>query len=145
MCEVIIGCDGGSVLRITLLGRSHPDTNDFWDGNWIRAAVEAKVGGFHGSVNGEARADELAQFLDQLARLQETLQGTAEFETMEGWLSIRITGDGRGHMEIRCVIRDEPGIGNTLNCTFASDQTFTRTTVVQLAEISRAFPVVGKR
>jgi hypothetical protein len=144
MCEVIVGSDGGSFLKITLIGRSHPGTSDYWDGNWIRAAVEVKAGGFRVSVDGDLRADELAQFLDQLTRLQESLQGTAEFETMEGWLSIRVIGDGRGHMEVRCVIQDEPGIGNTLNCTLASDQTFTRTTLNQLAAAVQALPVIGR-
>ena len=46
-------------------------------------------------------ADELLAFHDQLARLQESLRGTAEFATMEGWLSIRVEGnaDERGSAE----------------------------------------------
>jgi hypothetical protein len=144
MVEITICCDGGGLLKIALLGRSHPGADDYWDGNWVRAAVDVQTGGFRGSVAGDLRAEELAQFLNQLAPLQETLLGTAEFETMEGWLSIRVAGDGRGHMEFRCVVRDQPGIGNTLDCILACDQTFTQATVVQLAAAVQAFPVVGK-
>lgn len=53
-------------------------------------------------------------------------------------------GDGRGHMACRCVVRDEPGIGNTLDCTLATDQTFTRTAVAELAAVVRAFPAIGR-
>ena len=114
MCEVAIRCEGGEFLTITLVGRSHPGASDYWDGNWVTASVEIRAGGFRRSVSGHLRAEELATFHGQLARLQESLQGTAEFATMEEWLSIRVEGDGQGHMECRCVIRDQPGIGNTL-------------------------------
>lgn len=144
MYEVGIRCESGEFLTVRLAGRSHPGASDYWDGNWITAAVEVQAGGFRGSVGGHLRAEELADFHGQLARLQESLRGTAEFTTMEGWLSIHLQGDGRGHMECRCVIRDEPGIGNTLDCTLATDQTFTRSTVAALASAVQAFPVIGR-
>jgi hypothetical protein len=143
MWEVVIRGDGSDFLAITLLGRSHWETTDYWDGNWVRAAVVVQAGGFRGSVAGEVRTDELAQFYDQLRRLQQSLEGTATFETMEGWLSIRASGDGMGHMEFRCSVRDEPGIGNTLECTLATDQTCTRTTLAELHSAIQAFPVIG--
>ena len=144
MLEFSFHCDAAGFLKVALLGRSHPSADDYWDGNWVRAAVDVQAGGFHGSVGGDLRAEELARFLEQLTGLQKSLQGTAEFETMEQWLSIRVVGDGRGHMATRCIIRDQPGIGNTLECMLATDQTFTQATVVELAAVVQAYPVVGK-
>jgi hypothetical protein len=63
---------------------------------------------------------------------------------MEGWLTIRAEGNRRGHLTFRCVLRDYPGTGNTLDCTLAADQTFTRAMVAELAAAVRAFPVVGQ-
>jgi hypothetical protein len=63
---------------------------------------------------------------------------------MERWLSIGVAGDGKGHMEFKCVIRDQPGIGNTLDCLLATDQTFTRNIVAELGVAVQAFPVIGK-
>src|SRR5437870_411567 len=99
MCEVTINCKDGDFLTITLLGRSHPGATDYWDGNWLSASLGVAAGGFRGSVSGYLRAEEIAQFHEQFVRLQESLRGTAEFQTMEGWLSIRVTADGKGHME----------------------------------------------
>jgi hypothetical protein len=144
MLEFAFRCDAGGFLKVALLGRSHAGADDYWDGNWVNAAVDVQAGGFRGSVGGDLRAEELARFLDQLTSVQKSLEGTAEFATMEEWLSIRVTGDGRGHMAVRCVIRDQPGIGNTLECELATDQTFTRATVVELAAAVQAFPVIGK-
>lgn len=144
MSEVTVRCDNGDFLTITLHGRSHPGAIDYWDGNWIRATVELKAGGFRGTIAGDLRGEELVQFHEQLGTLQKSLRGTAHFDTMEQWLSFRVTGDGRGHMEFRCVIQDQAGIGNTLECRLSSDQTFTQSTVVQLTAATGEFPVLGK-
>jgi hypothetical protein len=143
MCEVAFHCDDGNLLRIALNGRTHPDADDYWDGNWLQASVTIQAGGFHGSVDGDLRTEELARFLEQLADVQKTLSGTAEFHTMEEWLSIRVTGNGRGHMTIRCVVWDAPGVGNTLECQLTADQTFTKKTVEELAAAVKAYPVAG--
>jgi hypothetical protein len=143
MCEVAFHCDGGDFLILTLSGRSYPGATDYGGGNWVRAAVEMAAGGFRGSVTGDLRAEELVQFHDQLADLQLSLRGSAQFATMEGWLCIRVTGDGRGHMELRCTVRDTSASGNMLDCTLAADQTFTRRAVAQLAAAVQAFPVIG--
>jgi hypothetical protein len=144
MCEVAFHCERADFLRITLLSRSHRGLTDYWAGNWIRVEVEVKAGGFRGSVRGDIHADELARFYDSFVPLQRRLKGTACFETIEHWLSITITPDRHGHMEVRSNIRDEPSFGNTLDCTLATDQTFTRRTLSQLGEAVRAFPVIGK-
>jgi hypothetical protein len=142
MWEVAIRCEGRNHLTIALWGRSHAAT-DYWDGNWVRTSVEVEVGGFRGSVDGDVRTDELVRFHQQLAHLQQTLWGTAEFATMEGWLSIRAEGDGCGHLTFRCAIYDEPGVGNALHCTLTTDQTFTRNTVAELEKAIEALPVIG--
>jgi hypothetical protein len=143
MCEITIRCEGGEFLTITLWGRSHSPATDFWDGNWISAMVKVQAGGFRGSVGGDLRAEELVDFLKHLVLLQEALRGTAQFFTMEGWLSIRVEGDGRGHMKCECTLLDEPGIGNRLEFTLNTDQTFTRSTVDELTAAVHEFPVLG--
>ena len=144
MCVVRVGGERSEFLALTLLGRSHPAARDYWDGNWVRAAVEVIAGGFRGKVDGDLRAEELSAFHRDLAPLVETLAGEASFTTMEDWLSIVATGNGRGQIELRCEIRDQPGIGNTLAFRLALDQTYLGPLVAQLAQATRAFPVIGR-
>ena len=144
MHEILIFADRGEFLKLSIAGRSQPDCDDYWDGNWLRAAVDIRAGGFRGSVDGDIRAEELVAFCGQLAQLQQSLEGVAEYDTLEGWLSIRATGDGQGHIEIRCMVLDQPGIGNRLEFTLASDQTFIKQTINQLTEVTKAFPVIGR-
>ena len=143
MHQIAINADGGDYVRISLFDRSHPECHDYWDGNWLAASVDVQAGSFHGTVEGDIRADELVGFLEPLRRLQQTLEGTSQFETLENWLSIRATGDGIGHINVECEILDQPGIGNKLLCTLKTDQTHIRNTVAELETAVAAFPVVG--
>jgi hypothetical protein len=144
MCVIRIGTEENEYLTIEVSGRSHPDCTDFWDGNWLRAKVEVASGGFRGRVSGDLRAEEFSRFYEELSRLRESLRGTAGFATLEGWLSIRVVGDGRGHMRFECRIMDQPGIGNFLTCTFDLDQTFLEPTLLRLRETLDRYPVIGE-
>jgi hypothetical protein len=143
VCEIRINGERAEFLLIKLLGRSHPGCTDYWDGNWIRAQVEVSAGGFRGHVIGDLRADEIVDFHAQLSRLFETLDGIAEFNTLESWLSMRAEGNGRGNIDFRCEIHDQPGIGNRLHCSLATDQTFLRTTLADLVDAVRQYPLIG--
>jgi hypothetical protein len=145
MYEITIQAERGEFLKITLFGRSHPESDDYWDGNWVRASIQVQAGGFSGDAVGDIRTDELAAFQKPWAQLQTSLEGVAEFSTLEEWLAIRATGDGKGHIEVQGVVWDRPGVGNNLQFTLSTDQTFTRPTIDQLAEAIRAFPVIGRR
>ena len=144
MCTIRIGGERSEFLALTLLGRSHPDARDYWDGNWVRASVEVVAGGFRGEVGGDLSAEELASFHGEVSRLSESLSGEARFSTMEDWLSIVLAGDRRGGVELSCEVRDQPGIGNTLAFRLALDQTYLRPMVEQLRQAVAEFPVIGR-
>jgi hypothetical protein len=144
MCIVRVGGEQNEFLAITVLDRLLPRCDDFWDGNWLCAEVEVAAGGFRGWVSDELRAEELAEFHTQLARLVETLSGEAVFTTLEGWFSLRIVGDGRGHITLAGEISDQPGVGNTLAFRLDLDQTFLQPMIAQLGRAVSEYPVVGQ-
>jgi hypothetical protein len=144
MCTIRIGGELAEFLAITILGRSHPDARDRWDGNWVRAAVEVAAGGFRGEVGGDLRAEELASFHRDIARLTESIAGDARFTTMEDWLSIVVIGDRHGHVELTCEVCDQAGVGNTLAFRLALDQTYLRPMVDQLGLAVSEFPEVDE-
>ena len=49
-----------------------------------------------------------------------------------------------GHMNLECVIQDQPGVGNTLCCTLRCDQTFVRPMLAQLGQALQEFPIIGE-
>jgi hypothetical protein len=144
MCVIRVGGEERDYFSITLLHRAYPDAHDYWDGNWLRSEVEVVVGGFRGRVAEVLRADELAEFSSQLARLIDTLQGTAEFRTMEHWLELTVTSDRRGHLTLSGELRDEPGLGNILSFSLEYDQTYFRPMSDGLRDAVERFPVIGQ-
>ncbi|HJT77705.1 MAG TPA: hypothetical protein VJ739_10935 [Gemmataceae bacterium] len=143
MSIIRVGGEQAEFLAIHLLSRPHPDSTDYHDANWLRAQVEVAAGGFYGSVTGNVRAEEIAGFHEQLSRVFDSLKGTAEWKTLEDWLSIAVTADHGGHMRFDCRLQDQPGIGNTLRCTLEFDQTFIRPLLGDLRRAMQEFPVLG--
>ena len=141
---LVVGRGDSGCIRVKFLRRTHPSCADFWDGNWVSVRVQIRVGGFEGRVLGDLRADELAEFREQVASLYATLKGEAALETMETWLSIRLTADRLGHMEVRGFLRDTPGTGNRLDFAFTLDQTDLPTVLEGLDAACRQYPVIGR-
>lgn len=139
---VTIAGDGAHRITIEVLGRMHPGSTDYWDGNWLLSPTTVSIGGFKGRVGAGLRCDELQRFRQELAVLNETLTGTAELSSLEDWVNLRLTADSLGHVAVAGAVMDEPGIGNRLEFTFSIDQTFLPPIIGALDEIARRFPVL---
>jgi hypothetical protein len=140
----IRGEDPSEYLRIEVQRWQYPNNQDFWDGNWLVTQIDARLGSFSGRVPAMIRATDLHSFYEQLSALYAALEGDARLETIEGWITLELHGDGLGHIAIRGSLVDNPGIGNQLSFSFNSDQTFMVDLLASLSEVVAAFPVRGK-
>lgn len=138
-----IGRSNREHVTVTPSRREFPDVADYWDGNWVYARIVVAAGGFRGEFEAQLRTEEFVSFRDELRPLHEKLVGRAKFETTEGWLSIDIEGDGKGHFHADCVAVDLPGTGNRLTFVVDFDQTDLPEILQGLDAVTRAFPVVG--
>jgi hypothetical protein len=138
-----LGGDAAEFLRVTVRHRERPACDDYWDGNWLKCDISVATGGFKGRVDAALRAEDFVGFLEQLRQLYESLKGRAEFATMEGWLSIEMIGDGRGHIVTTCELLDRPGIGNRLKFKIGMDQTFLPPIIAGLEAITAKYPIRG--
>jgi hypothetical protein len=59
--------------------------------------IMASVGGFRAEYTACLHAEELASFGRDLDRLYRELQGRGGLKSMEDWVTMEVTGDGRGH------------------------------------------------
>jgi hypothetical protein len=123
--------------------RESPDVANTWDRDWVCAQIAVAAGGFRGEFEARLRTEEFVSFRDALRPLHEKLVGQAKFETMEGWLSVDVQGDGKGHFHADCVAVDLPGTGNRLTFGIDFDQTELREILRGLEAVADAFPVVG--
>jgi hypothetical protein len=139
----MLGGSDHEYVRVELLGWSSPDSDDYWDGNWLFARVSLAVGGFRGGYQANFRTDELDRFLKQLGHLHSKLKGEAVFDTLEGQLRLRCVGDGRGHIAVTGEAQDEAGLGHRLAFTLELDQTQLAPLMNDLTRSLDQFPVRG--
>jgi len=135
-------------LLVQVLGRSHPQCDDYWDGNWIEAQISLSAGGFQGRFGASLRSEEFVRLRAGLRLVYASLGTTipthvAEFTTLEEQLSIKVVGDGLGHFTAECVAVDEAGTGNRLEFTLRFDQTYIPAMLTGLDALIGAFPVKG--
>jgi hypothetical protein len=142
--SLVIGSTEADHLSIVVLGRSHPDAADFWDGNWIRSALEVRAGGFTGHVVAQLRAEEIGRFTEGLQSLNDNLAGSAVLQSMEDWITLSITCHPNGALDVSGELTDAPGTGNRLEFELNGfDQTHLPSWLSQLTAINESFPPLG--
>jgi hypothetical protein len=132
----------GEFLKLRILARPHSADPDDWSRNILRAEVSFGIGGLNGSVTGELFADELAWFTERHRALYDTLTGEADMQTLENWLDLQVTTDGKGHLAYRCVLVGyEPSY--RVEFELHTDQTFVRSALDQLGSMVAEYPGTG--
>jgi hypothetical protein len=109
-------------IEVGVHGYERAPVGEYWDDNWLRVEIRVRAGGFRGKVAAAIMTSELIGFLSELGSLLQTLSGSAESETLEKQLSLRLAGDGKGHVELRGEVADQAGVGNRLHFALQFDQ-----------------------
>jgi hypothetical protein len=143
--RMTIGREDHDHIIIDVLGRMHPRSDDFWDGNWLMTPLKISVGEFSGEIGATLRADEIRLFRQQLQDIHKSMAGQAQLNSMEGWLTISITIDMSGHLKIEGQAKDRLGSANVLTFRIDGlDQTVLPSLIADLKEVETMFPVVGQ-
>lgn len=142
---VVFGAPAGDQISIRVLGRGHPQATDFGDGNWLTTMIDFTLGQFEGTIAASLRAEEIREFRQQLGNLYSTLRGQAALESMENWLTLRVTMTGAGRLDVTGLLIDRPGTGNELKFNIAGlDQSYLPAVLDSLGEILTAYPVLAE-
>jgi hypothetical protein len=128
-------------IEVEVVRYERPAAGEYYDDNWLTTQIRVRAGGFRGQVDAAVLTGELGAFLTALRPLYETLRGSAEFSTMEQQLRLRLTGDGKGHIELNGEVLDHPGIGNRLHFTLQLDQSQLGASIHELEKVTAEFPV----
>jgi len=137
--EFVVGSLGGEHLRLRHL-QFYPEATDEWSRSWVTTLIDVCVGGFPGQVKAALRSEDFRRFHRDLACLYEELRGEATFETLEGWLQLKVVGDGLGHFAMDGEVTDYPGTGNRLRFELSFDQTEVPPMLRSLAAILAVCP-----
>jgi hypothetical protein len=98
-----------------LVGR-HPE-------DWLSAEVEIRCGVWNGRLTANFLSGELNSFGTEVRQLHDELSGCAKLEPVEPFVSLQLSGDGRGHITLDGVAQDPLFTGTRLAFRFELDQT----------------------
>ena len=146
MSEVLtVGREDGDYVRIEVLGRAHPNATLYDDANWLTSRVAVHTGGFTAKTDACLRSAEFFSFAKELERLSVSLEGTADFKSLEKWLQVHIEGDRLGHLAAKGFLIDSHISGNKLSFRIEFDQTDLPRIMRELKAILMAFPIPARR
>jgi len=127
-------------IEVEVHGYERAAVGEYYDDNWLTVEIRVRAGGFRGKASATIITAELTKFLSELRPLYQALSSTAEFTTMEEQLSLRLVGDGKGHIELHGEVADQPGIGNRLHFTLRFDQSQLGASIHDLEQVTLQFP-----
>ena len=136
--------DAGAVVRLEPIELINYNSDLDWDKNWVKTKVTVKGGTFSGQYSGDFMTVDFEKFKQELSQLYDNLNGAANFNDLEGYLELKIKGDGIGHFEVGVKACDQPGVhGSELTFTMGFDQTELKALISQLNGITKLFPIIG--
>lgn len=118
--QVLIGLSDGDYVS---LGNWRKDVRDQ---EWTYADAEIRCGPWQGRIRVEFYKNELMRFAEEIRALYKELDGKATLHPIEPYLSLALTGNGRGGIEVEGTAQSESGFvtGTKLCFHFSIDQTF---------------------
>ena len=130
-------------LILWVWGRAYPDSEDYWDGNWLNIDARVEANAAVVETNGAClRSDEVSRFIEQLEKLYKNVQGTAELACMEPNLSVKVACDKLGQVEMIVDITPEH-MTQKHQFIFLIDQSYLPEALNGCRKILERFPVKG--
>lgn len=139
----LLGEDNEKVV-LEVLSRSHPNSVDFWDGNWIDANIHVDIPGYTVRFVANLRTEELQAFVDELKIMDNKLKGKAILYNMEEYIQLEGEINHFGQLKWKGETCFPVGDGAVLNFRFTSDQSYLKGIIKELQAILTVFPVIGK-
>jgi hypothetical protein len=113
---VLIGQQGSDFIKIETSSRATHE-------GWFDAKITVRCSPFSGSYTASFMAGELLRFAEEIEVLYRELNSVAELRPIEPHIELRMTGDGRGHIKVKCRAEGKLAYGPKLSFELELDQT----------------------
>jgi hypothetical protein len=130
-------------LSVWVHGRAYEDSNDYWDGNWLRVTAVCRYpGAWTGTEGTILHLREVMSLLTSCEKVFETLQGDAVLDCMEPNLKVELKSTGLGHLAVEISITpDHMTQSHSYSDQF--DQTFLPPIITSCRAILAKYPIRG--
>jgi hypothetical protein len=115
--DVLIIGQNGERVTIRRVSANGPE-------GWFDTEVELQCDGWRGKFGASFMQGELSRFARELRILHEKLNGKATLAPLEPNLELSFTGDGKGHVEVKGIARNNFHTGTELSFCLDLDQTY---------------------
>ena len=131
-------------LEIWVHNRQFPDSEDYWDGNWLYVTAHCWASGASVWVSGSiVHSSEVAHLLAGAQSLYANVKGKAELPCMEPELSLELEGTGLGHINMTVRISPE-NLTQNHEFRFEIDQSYLPELMKQCKDVLERYPIKGK-
>lgn len=125
---IVIGAQDGERIEIQKISKVSRHES-------FQTKVLINSGGFSGSITPYVELRDFVDFLNELEALYTRLTGTAELSHLEGQFYLKMSGDGKGHIEIEGVAFSKATFGTRLEYEFQIDQTHIPKTIKSIKHL----------
>lgn len=131
-------------FQLWIHSRQFPQSEDFWDGNWLNVTAHCGSQGADVWVNGSILgAPDLASWLAALEEMNRTLSGEANLGSLEPELRVELKMESRGHIWVRVEITPDHMMQEHV-FQFEIDQSYLGKLIEACRKVLAKYPVRGK-
>jgi len=115
--EIIIGNRDGEHISVQVDSARNVE-------GWFGAEVHVCCGGWRGKIDAEFYGNELTRFAEEIRALYRNLTGVARLDPTEPYITLKLEGDGKGHIVVDGTAQRTPGDQTYLTFRIEIDQTY---------------------
>ena len=133
-------------LGLWIHGRESPDSDHYYDGNWLQATAECHASGSRIKIQGPfLMATDIAAFGEQCESLLQGKSRSAKLDPLEPDLSVSLeAADSLGHILVRVEITPDH-LRQSHSLEFEIDQSYLPGIIKQCRAVALDYPVRGDR
>ena len=130
-------------LQIWIHGRQYAESEDYWDGNWLRITAHCGAAGAEVWVSGAIlHLSEIESWLQGLEKMNTNLSGGAALDCMEPELKIEMQIESLGHILMKVEITPD-NIKQFHSFEFETDQSYLPILIKNLKEVLGKHTIKG--
>ncbi len=131
-------------LQIWIHSRQFPDNNEFWDGNWLNVTIHCGADGASVWTSGAIlHLSEIADWLVALEKMNETLSGEANLDTIEPEFNVKLKAESLGQITMEVEISPNQ-LTQRHSFEFDLDQSYLNGVIESCRKTLTELPLVGK-
>ncbi|HEY4474030.1 MAG TPA: hypothetical protein VI957_02625 [Candidatus Paceibacterota bacterium] len=128
-------------LRIWVHGRQFPESEDYWDGNWLLATAHYNSIEATGAI---ITTDEIRSLMQDCQKVLQAGAGTIDLACTEPYIQLHLESDTLGHLNGKIEITPDPA-KEVHEYRVEFDQSYLPNVIRQCESVLKQYPIKGNK